>query len=1157
MDKIKTAAAHRMIIVLALIGMIMISCCPYVFAGSFSDSEQQKSQDSQKSDDVIVMFRGSCSLTRSGAESKLGIESEDTEISVKQVWNFDSKKDISIALVTSDTDADELASRLRELPEVKYAEKDYPVHALSVSNDAYSDLQWSMQSSENAPNVGYEWNMVRGSDNVVAVVDTGVNYRHPDLKDNMWVNPYKSKGLKGKYGYDFISGDDDPADENGHGTHCAGIIGAAGDNGIGISGVNQKIRIMALRTLDADGSAMLSHEIAAYNYINRALDLGVPVTAINNSWGGGEESEIFRELVNLVGAKGAVTVCAAGNDGVNIDKYSAYPADIDSPYIITVAATREDGQLVSFSNYGKAVDIAAPGADILSTVSYDCYNPGIYGDDQEKLSSSYNSFESGSSELIPDRLFANGKEMQKNGSVFTDSEGRKVEIRKSSDGFRGGGLSISYSGLKEDDMICAPVSYTLCNGFGSGNTAPQMSAMVRTETEKNFEGYYMPPMFSIVETAADDALTMDSLGPRMNEGAVFSGKADYWRHIIAESSVEDELNAGDTRQFVYTMYACVGGDFEVFLDDAGISRDDLAGTAAFGKYDYYSGTSMAAPYISGAVALKKAEMEAGGTAVNVRDLINEVCSMTKKSPELAIGGKGQLDFRKNSAVLGPRIIRASVSKSDILLEGSGLDTSAPDFCVEITRNGKTSKITKAEGDTHSIRFSGSGWINNAVDIKVTANGSSYILRNAYLVDGKKKYSESDDSMAWGSVTARDGRRIYVLHNDYDESVYMTVYDTKTKQDEYVEYIGEELGDMIAGRYGIEKDKNKEYMTFVHNAAYSNGRLYITAEYGAADQTEEGSYSIYDGDEYLAAIDTGNNAISLLGKVGSAYDAYAMGAYNGKLYFAGGYSVSEKAGEDDRTAVSSVRIYDPAKRKWTKGRSMPQGRYGGKLLQSGGKLIYTLGYSADGDGYARNMIFDGKKWKISKTDFPAALSNSCIPSAEIIKGGLIYVGMPAEDYGDSFRYNIAKDRYEDSGYNLIREYQEFGNLPEKQSMDDGFFIIDFSFDDEIGLPYITAAAAGNKIYARKAGSDKMFTMPVKSGFISVKKTHRGKGSVTGPSLVQPGDNARIKIKAGKGYRIKSIRVNGKKVKAGKNAAKAVYTFKRIAKNSTIAVSFARK
>jgi subtilisin family serine protease len=155
---------------------------------------------------------------------------------------------------------------------------------------------------------------------------------------------------------------------------------------------------MALKIFDENGTGTGMEAVGAYNYIYKAQQLGTNIVAVNNSWGGtgdDEESKILKNLIDLVGENGAISVCAAGNDGADNDTYSDIPSGIDSDYIISVAASNEKDELATFSNYGKeSVDIAAPGTDILSTVSYDCFNPGIYAD-TDALCSTFYDYNSG------------------------------------------------------------------------------------------------------------------------------------------------------------------------------------------------------------------------------------------------------------------------------------------------------------------------------------------------------------------------------------------------------------------------------------------------------------------------------------------------------------------------------------------------------------------------------------------------------------------------------------------------------------------------------------------------------------------------------------------------------------------------------------------
>ncbi len=226
------------------------------------------------------------------------------------------------------------------------------------------------------------WNISTGSsDVVVAVIDTGVDYNHPDLRDNMWSNPGEvpNNGIDDDangyvddvYGINAMYGaarPGDPMDENGHGTHVAGTIGAVGHNGLGVVGVNQNVRIMALRFLGASGSGSLAGAITAIDYMITLKNRGVDVRVANNSWGGSGYAPALAEAIQRAEEAGIVFVAAAGNDGADNDVEPSYPANFEMSNVVSVAALDEWGNLASFSNYGATtVDIAAPGVGIYST----------------------------------------------------------------------------------------------------------------------------------------------------------------------------------------------------------------------------------------------------------------------------------------------------------------------------------------------------------------------------------------------------------------------------------------------------------------------------------------------------------------------------------------------------------------------------------------------------------------------------------------------------------------------------------------------------------------------------------------------------------------------------------------------------------------------
>jgi subtilisin family serine protease/subtilisin-like proprotein convertase family protein len=264
---------------------------------------------------------------------------------------------------------------------VRYAQPDYVVGLLRVPNDPAYGYQWGLNNTgQSGGTVGAHiganaaWDVTTGNGSViVAVIDTGVDYTHPDLAGNMWRNSGEIPGngidddgngyTDDVYGWDWANNDNNPMDDNGHGTHVAGIIGAIGNNGVGVSGVAWNVQIMALKFLNSSGSGQLSNAIKALNY---AVAMGAKVS--NNSYSGGGYFQAFADAIAAAGRAGHIFVAAAGNNGQNNDVTPTYPASYNLDNIIAVTATDRNDRLASFSNWGpRTVDIAAPGVQIYST----------------------------------------------------------------------------------------------------------------------------------------------------------------------------------------------------------------------------------------------------------------------------------------------------------------------------------------------------------------------------------------------------------------------------------------------------------------------------------------------------------------------------------------------------------------------------------------------------------------------------------------------------------------------------------------------------------------------------------------------------------------------------------------------------------------------
>ncbi len=297
---------------------------------------------------------------------------------------------------------------LERNPDIEYVEPNYIYRASGTPSDPRFNELWGINNTGqtggtndadiDAPEA---WDTQTGSDStLIAVIDTGVDYNHPDLAANIWTNSGEipNNGIDDDHnnyiddirGWDFANSDNDPFDDNLHGTHVAGTIGAVGNNGIGVAGVNWRVKIMPLKFLGGDGSGTLANALSAILYAanNKAR-------VMNNSWGGGGFSQALLDAIEYADSKGALFVAAAGNDGTDNDQAATYPSNYDVPNVIAVAAIDHNGSLAIWdtggggggscgcggsvigapgSNFGATtVDLAAPGKDILSTTPSNGY----------------------------------------------------------------------------------------------------------------------------------------------------------------------------------------------------------------------------------------------------------------------------------------------------------------------------------------------------------------------------------------------------------------------------------------------------------------------------------------------------------------------------------------------------------------------------------------------------------------------------------------------------------------------------------------------------------------------------------------------------------------------------------------------------------------
>jgi thermitase len=350
-------------------------------AGEIALAEARKSGRPE----VLVKFRSSVPV---GAVEEITARFHDrVEDRIENAPGWEAIDDLDNA------DPAEIVAQYSALPEVEYAEPNFEIKLPDAIDstllpvrpaDPRFEEQWALSNSGQRGgkqgadiNAMLAWATTTGTDKVVvAVLDSGVDYTHEDLAPNMWkrpasVAPYQDNELgsvEDEDGFNAIDNTSDPMDENGHGTHCAGIIGAEGGNNVGITGVNWKVRIMPLKFMNAGGYGTTKDAIEAINYVINRKQAGVNVRIISASWGSTQRSRALEDVIRKAYENDILFVAASGNASTNNDRSPHYPSSYNVPNVISVAALDRNDRLASFSNYGlKSVAIAAPGVDILST----------------------------------------------------------------------------------------------------------------------------------------------------------------------------------------------------------------------------------------------------------------------------------------------------------------------------------------------------------------------------------------------------------------------------------------------------------------------------------------------------------------------------------------------------------------------------------------------------------------------------------------------------------------------------------------------------------------------------------------------------------------------------------------------------------------------
>lgn len=342
----------------------------FAFHAAAQSAESQFARQKYVPGHVLVKFRQNA---RSSS-----IQAAHSAVGGEVVHQFVSVEGLQLIHISTPANLSKALASYRGNPNVVYAEPDYVVHSNQAPNDPLFPQMWSLHNTgQHGGTAGADihaeqaWDITTGSSNVViAVIDTGIDYNHPDLAANIFSGPICPNRTV-CHGINTLPGatnPNDPLDDNGHGTHVSGTIGAIGNNNLGVTGINWTVTILPCKFLDFQGFGATSGAIACLDFIKQLKDSGVNVVASNNSWGGADFSQALQDAIDRQRQSGILFIAAAGNDFADNDVTPTYPASFPLPNVIAVAATDRNDNRAFFSNVGRhSVHLGAPGQEILST----------------------------------------------------------------------------------------------------------------------------------------------------------------------------------------------------------------------------------------------------------------------------------------------------------------------------------------------------------------------------------------------------------------------------------------------------------------------------------------------------------------------------------------------------------------------------------------------------------------------------------------------------------------------------------------------------------------------------------------------------------------------------------------------------------------------
>ena len=1010
--------------------------------------------------DTAVQARSARSLSNEAEDALADADADDS---------IPTGSDVRIALVErAGTSTEQLIEELSALGFVEAVQPNYVRSADStLFNDAlYDDYQYSLQGADGG---GIDLEAALGAyapspegENIVAVVDTGVDASHPDLAASMWSKPAELDmlpGAEGSPGYDFGDNDDDPTPYDtgmaSHGTHCAGIIAAQSNNSEGIAGVAQSTKIMALKcSVDGAAAGDMSDSaiISSYQYIVAAKLAGQNVVAVNNSWAGPAYSPVLDYLINQAGRSGIMSFVAAGNDYTDTSSRYRSTVGLESPYAIVIASSNQLNDLSDFSNYNETqVDAAAPGSTILSTVSTrdaaTYFDAGISHDTGKELAYWKDFSEAGEYTIEAYLPGENGEYVKMDDELFAQT----VTYAQEEDGLR---VAIDGAVLLEHDispfMVEVRISWKVANPFkgsslSGGDFAATAGLALATEDKQSGdlaswrleiagdEGENLSPSPS-GEVSLDNVINTSTAGFTL---ADIDAESDMLSMCVGVSlstgSWVPGVSGGEAGSSSGDDGSMVAG---CIVENVGIGR--ITGDESdYVPYAYMSGTSMATPVACGSYALMTSllpdedPLELRGRLLGTTDAMSVSPGVMG---ERSTATDGRIDLAAavstdgQSANANTWSVSADVQEGTAVLHGYALKDAS------VTIDGEPAEVVDAaeDGSWLTVEVPAAAFDGARHQIDVTDRDTGRTYKASYRLP----VAETSDTPASGTVLERvmdapevEGMAAVGTLAGAANGVYYADPDGG-----YLYYCADPQADGAAWEQrsasgAPPEDEGLAHVSAALEYAYLNGTIYALCACSELDDEGNRDQAVYAATYSIA--DDAWTPYQLVGRIegdaSSTLVGFSAAAYAGKVYCYSGITVARTI--EDEESPGETTTVRAAQMMWAQLAADGSGFEVEQFASdaTAGIALYdvvalpegVVGLGAGGDGALHAVEYDAAEGTWSDggaiADGPVFGANSIRDFANVMKAatgsGILISGFSWEGLGDTSLIARGEDGWE--------------------------------------------------------------------------------------------------------------------------------------------------